>query len=151
VVAVSLVAQRLHAPSHTSLIRLALASSAAARCDRLCCGGKPRAGDRACQLQREREDDVALANARPAPRHGRLRRQDSGALELQAHRHIAEAAEHSCKPFPKRKSGRARAGASDKQSWRAELLVTTRLLWGHGHGHRGAMEKRQSRECAVER
>ncbi len=62
--------------------RLALASSAAARCDRLCGGGKPRAGDRACQRQREREDDVALANARPAPRHGRLRRQDSGAYSL---------------------------------------------------------------------
>ena len=68
-------AQRLHK-------RLSVASSAAARCDRLCGGGKPRAGDRACQRGREREDDVALANAHPAARHGRLRRQDSGACSL---------------------------------------------------------------------
>jgi hypothetical protein len=68
-------AQRLHA-------RPALASSAAERCPRLCGGGKPRAGNRDCQREREREDDVALANARPAPRHGGLRRQDSGAYSL---------------------------------------------------------------------
>ena len=65
-------AQRLHA-------HLSVAGSAAARCDRLCSGGKPRAGDLACQRARDREDDVALANAHPAPLHERLRLQDTGA------------------------------------------------------------------------